>query len=60
MIDIDDRLVLLDTSVLVHIVRNDAIGRSMIADYSLASRRERPLISSITQGELLGLAQYWG
>ena len=57
-----ETLILLDTSVVLHLARNDATGQAIDADYSLASRRDRPLISSITEGELLGLAysRHWG
>lgn len=60
MTEINDRLVMLDTSVVVHIARNDATGRAMINDYALDTRPERPLLSSVAQGELLGLARIWG
>ena len=37
-------LLVLDTNVLVHLIRNDAIGQRVEADYSLMERSERPLI----------------
>ena len=37
-------LVLLDTSVLVHLARQDATGRWVESEYSLTTRAERPLI----------------
>jgi len=54
-----DRLVLLDTTVVVHLVRNDPTGQELERKLSLAGRMDRPLISTVTQGELLGLAKYW-
>jgi tRNA(fMet)-specific endonuclease VapC len=56
------RLVLLDTSVVVHLARNDGTGRRIEKDFALTSRVERPLISTVAEGEVLGLARYrnWG
>lgn len=53
------RLILLDTTVLVHLARNDGTGKDVEARFGLLSRPERPLISTVTEGELLGLARYW-
>lgn len=53
------RLVVLDTSVLVHLARNDKTGREIERDFSLTRRPERPLISTVVEGELFGLARYW-
>lgn len=57
-----ETLILLDTSVVLHLARNDATGQAIESEYSLTSRRDRPLISTITEGELLGFAYYrqWG
>ena len=57
-----ETLILLDTSVVLHLARNDATGQAIESQYSLALRRDRPLISSITEGELLGFAYFrrWG
>ena len=56
------RLILLDTNVIVHLARNDATGNSIENTYHLIERSDRPLISTITEGELLGYAKYnkWG
>lgn len=54
-----DRLALLDTDVLVHLVRQDATGQAIEARYSFAARPERAVLSSIVEGEILGLAWYW-
>ena len=55
-------LVLLDTNVLIHLVRDSAVGRRILADYALRDRRQRPLISIITVGEMLALSMKlrWG
>lgn len=53
-------LVMLDTSVLVHLVRNDPTGQAIEADLRLARRAERPLYCVVAEGELRGLATYWG
>jgi hypothetical protein len=55
-------LVLLDTSVLVHLARQDATGRWIENQYALTARAERPLISTMSEGEILGFARHrnWG
>jgi tRNA(fMet)-specific endonuclease VapC len=50
-------LVLLDTSVIVDLARNNRSGQSILAAYSLKSRPDRPLVSVITFGEILGVAK---
>ena len=52
-------LISLDTSVLVHWVRQDRTGQHLRQVYSLETRPERPLVSTITEGEILGLAKCW-
>ena len=56
------RLILLDTDVLIHLARNDKEGKALESKYKLSSRTERPLFSTITEGELKALAKYrqWG
>jgi tRNA(fMet)-specific endonuclease VapC len=53
-------LILLDTSILVHLVRDNAIGQVIASRFSLFSRSERPIISVITIGEALALARRLG
>ncbi|WP_437733709.1 PIN domain-containing protein [Sorangium sp. So ce1335] len=56
-------LVLLDTVVVLHLVRGNETGRRIDAAMGLSGRgAERPLISIITVGEALGFAQHrgWG
>jgi predicted nucleic acid-binding protein len=52
-------LVLLDTSVLVHCLREDATGKLLRQNYELEDRPERPLFCTVTEGELRGLAHCW-
>jgi len=52
-------LILLDTTILVHWLRADATGQRVLRDYELHRRSERPLLSTITHGEILGLARTW-
>ena len=54
-----NQLLILDTNVLVHLLRNNAIGQAIENTFSLTTRPERPLLSSIVEGELRGLATLW-
>lgn len=54
-----DALILLDTSVLVHLARNDPLGQRVTADHDLTGRSLRPLISVVTVGEMFALARKW-
>lgn len=51
------QLIVLDTNVLVDVLRNNAYGQKINNEYSLTSRAERPLFSTVTEGEILGLAK---
>lgn len=53
-------LYFLDTNILVHLIREDGIGQYIKSQYSLLLIEPRPLISSVTQGELRSLALQWG
>jgi len=57
-----DRLILLDTNVLIHLIRGDAIGAAIDERYGLRNRPERPLISIVTVGEVMKFAEWrgWG
>ena len=57
-IDFGD-LITLDTNVLVHWVRQDPTGQHLRQSYHLDARSERPFFSTITEGEILGLAKCW-
>ncbi|HZL99740.1 MAG TPA: type II toxin-antitoxin system VapC family toxin [Planctomycetota bacterium] len=53
---------LLDTGIVIGLTRNDAVGRSVTARYSLTADREPPLICAVSLGEAIALAaRYnWG
>lgn len=55
-------LYLLDTNILVHLVRGDAIGEHVRATYTLTLLEPKPLLSVVTEGELRSLAYQfqWG
>ena len=54
-----EALILLDTNILVHLVRWKSLGQKIDAEYQLRARDERPLVSIITVGELYSLAKKW-
>lgn len=56
----DNELVVLDTNVLVHLIRRNAIGERIAAEQQLRERRERPIISIVTVGELRALTRKLG
>ncbi len=49
----------LDTNILVHLIRRDATGESLIHQYNLYLTSPRPMISDVTEGELHSLALQW-
>ncbi len=53
------QLAVLDTTVVVHLARNDATGQAIEAQHSFTSRPDRPLLSTIVEGEMLALAYGW-
>ncbi len=55
MID-QSRLILLDTNVLVHLARGRAAGEWLDRQYGLRTRAERPLVSVVSVGEVLRIA----
>lgn len=50
-------LVLLDTNVLIALVRDNPLGQRIEATIGVRHRAERPLISIVSVGESLGLAR---
>lgn len=52
-------LLLLDTNILVHWVRQDRTGKYLRSQYALDQRPDRPLFSTVSEGEILGLAMCW-
>ncbi len=55
-----DSLVLLDTNVVVNLVRWNSIGQRIDEDHGLLARKDRPLVSVVTAGELSSLARKLG
>ncbi len=57
-----DRLLLLDTTVLVDLLRDTSWGKKINAKYRLSARPEKPLLCSVVEGEVIGLARHrnWG
>jgi tRNA(fMet)-specific endonuclease VapC len=53
------RLLLLDTNILLHLIRENRLGRSIESQFRLQSRAERPLISIISLGEILAFVKRW-
>lgn len=51
------KLLLLDTDVLLHLIRGNAEGQRLDSEYSLRACSDRPLISIATVGEVLTFAQ---
>lgn len=51
--------VVLDTNVVVSLARNNATGQAIEAEHGLSARADRPLISTVAEGEILGLARSW-
>jgi len=57
-----DRLFLLDTNVLLALVRGNALGTNIDARFGLRNGRQRHAISVVTHGEIWVLARRneWG
>jgi tRNA(fMet)-specific endonuclease VapC len=53
------RLVLLDTQIIVFLMRGKQAGQKIDATLGLSARPERPLLCSVVEGEMLGLARSW-
>ncbi|HEX8321330.1 PIN domain-containing protein [Longimicrobium sp.] len=47
---------ILDTRLVVHVAKGDAIGQAVVARYNLRDRPDRPLIAITTVGELRRLS----
>lgn len=60
--NVDGKLLLLDTSVILHLIRGKATGLAIDAAYGLRKRPDRPLVSVISVGEILSFAAQrgWG
>ena len=55
----DSDLSAIDTSALVHWVRQDSTGKFLLERYGLDQRAERPILSTIVEGEIRALARFW-
>jgi tRNA(fMet)-specific endonuclease VapC len=55
-------LIVLDTNVLVHIIRGKAAGRWIDSEFDLSQRPDRPLCSVVSVGELqhFAMRRNWG
>lgn len=55
-------LVLLDTNILVHLLRASSLGKRVAEDHGLLGKGLRPLVSVVTVGEALAFAKKraWG
>ena len=55
-------LLLLDTNIVVHLIRDNEVAKRVDAAFQLRHRADRPLISIVTIGECLSLARQfrWG
>jgi tRNA(fMet)-specific endonuclease VapC len=58
----DSGLLLLDTSVVLHLARGKATGEALDKAFGLRARADRPLISVVTVGEMISFAKQrsWG
>jgi tRNA(fMet)-specific endonuclease VapC len=55
-------LLLLDTNIVIHLARNNDIGKKVDATFQIRHRSDRPLICIVTVGECLSIARQfkWG
>ncbi len=56
----DRDLLLLDTNIVIHLIRGNEVGRRVDGLFNLRHRPERPLISVVTVAEGLALALQFG
>ena len=52
-------LYLLDTNILVHLIRADATGEKIRSRYDLLMTETRPILSPVAEAELRSLAYQW-
>ena len=55
-------LLLLDTNIVIHLIRDNEVGKRVDASFQIRHRADRPLISVVTVGECLSLVRQfrWG
>jgi len=51
--------ILLDTCALVYILRGTSTGEEIIKTHHLNERKDKPLVSTVSAGELLALIAQW-
>ncbi len=57
-----ETLIVLDTGILVHLVRWGPVGQRIASEHNLLGRKERPFLSMVTAGEMEALTRklQWG
>ncbi len=55
-----DALILLDTNIILQLVRNNMMGQQLESDYRLISSQNSNLISYVTVGEMYALSLKFG
>jgi tRNA(fMet)-specific endonuclease VapC len=57
-----NELLLLDTNIVIHLLRDNEVSKRVDAEFQIRHRTDRPLISVVTIGECLSLARQfrWG
>jgi tRNA(fMet)-specific endonuclease VapC len=50
-------LLLLDTNIVIHLVRGGAVAQAIDGRFQLRARPERPLISVVTLGEAMAFSR---
>lgn len=53
---LQDQQIVLDTNILVHLIRPGIAGQVLDAAYELRRRRPRPILSVVSRGEIKSLA----
>ncbi|HYI11627.1 MAG TPA: type II toxin-antitoxin system VapC family toxin [Thermoanaerobaculia bacterium] len=53
-------LLLLDTNIVIHLIRDNEVAKRVDASFHLRHRTDRPLISIVTVGECLSLVRQFG
>lgn len=53
-------LLILDTSIVIHLIRNNDIAKRVDAQFQIRQRTDRPLISVVTIGECLSIVRQFG
>lgn len=57
-----NELLILDTNIVIHLIRDNEVGKRVDAAFQIRHRTDRPLISVVTIGECLSLVRQfrWG